>query len=172
MFGNEIFIQCVKILKIWQPKQNYSNEKDYQDDLRDFLFKELNKPRPFSFGEDNQINIKSESGRSKCDLAVGRAVGIELKFSKTGKIKISDIDRLDGQVRRHIKDYSQGVIVVLVGDINCYSEADVKDKINEIKQSINNSLGLNTYNLGLVNKSYNKPVQKQSSSGFRISSLG
>ncbi len=157
MFGDSLFNRCINLIKIWKPKQRYNEELNYRDDLRDFLFVELNKQNFFSFGQSEKINVKIESSRSLCDIAIGRAIGIELKFSKNGKIKKAEIDRLYGQIAGHKKEYSQGIILVLVGDVDDYSEAEIRDKLKELNSSFNvNSLGLNRFYLGLVNKSNKK----------------
>jgi hypothetical protein len=161
MFGDSLFNRCINLIKIWKPKQRYAEELKYRNDLRDFLFAELNKQNSFSFGQSEKINVRIETGRSLCDIAIGRAIGIELKFSKDGKMKKAEIDRLYGQIAGHKKEYSQGIIIVLVGEVNDYSEAEIRDKLKELHNSFNgNGLGLNQFDLGLVNKSDNKQNQQ------------
>ena len=165
MLGDDLFNRCVQLVSSWKPKQKYAKEDDYRDDLREFLFIELNKPNSYSFGTPEKINVKIESGRTLCDIAIGRSIGIELKMGKEGKIKKAEIDRLHGQLAGHKKDYSQGMIVVLVGDVDDYSEADVRDKMKELHAFFNNS-GFTQYGLKLINKSFNKVVQKQQPYGW------
>lgn len=158
MLGTSLFDECADLIKKWQP-QKYPTESEYKKDLRKFLFEKLNK-RDFFSGSSRNINVNEESSRSLCDLGINRIVGIELKFGKNGKISKSERDRLHGQCYGHRKEYSEGVIVVLVGDINDYSEADVKETLRGLSQLINGGFGLNQYKIGLVNKSHTK-IQKQ-----------
>lgn len=152
MFGIDLFNECLELIKNkWKPK-TYSDELGYKKDLRNFLFDELNKGDTFS--GPRHINVRDESGISRCDLAVNRDVGIELKFGKDGKIKKSEIDRLYGQVGGHRKEYSQGVIIVLVGNVDKFSEADVRAKLQDISDLINPMGSLQQYPIKLV---VNKP---------------
>jgi len=156
MFGDDLFDECVEAIENWMP-DDFANEKAYQNDLRELLFETI--------GKDNDINVKLENSRSLCDIAVGRLVGIELKYGKGGKISKSEIDRLHGQVAGHTKEYSEGVIVVLVGDVNKYSEADVKDKLRDLYNSINNRNIFDEYSMKLINKSKEKiKIQKKKES--------
>jgi len=156
MFGMNLFDECVELIKQWKPQQKYSTEEDYKKDLRDFLFKSLNRESPF-YGK-RSINVKEEVGRSLCDIAIGREVGIEIKFGKNGKIKQGEIDRLKGQVERHRIDYQGGIIVVLVGDVDDYSFEDIRENLNRLYYLINRDFGfgLNIFNLRLINKSHSK----------------
>ncbi|MFH0701069.1 MAG: hypothetical protein V2A62_01385 [Candidatus Woesearchaeota archaeon] len=170
MFGNGLFTRCIELIKVWKPQQNYLDELKYRDDLRDFLFKELNKPNPLSFGNPERINVRIESSRSLCDIAIDRSIGIELKFSETGKMKKAEIDRLYGQIAGHKKEYSQGIIVVLVGEVDDYSEAEVRERLEELHTSFNNSgLGLNQYHLDLINKSNSKQTEKPKPFEYKLS---
>ncbi len=151
MFGDNLFDECVRVIENWMPN-DFSIEKEYQNDLREFLFKTI--------GRDNNVNIKLENSRALCDIAIGRLIGIELKFGKNGKISKSEIDRLHGQVAGHIKEYSEGIIIVLVGDVNKYSEADVKDKLRDLYNLINEGNYFEDYPMKLINKSKQK-IKKQ-----------
>jgi len=161
MFGDGLFNECLKLVKEWKPKQKYILEDDYKRDLREFLFTSLNKED--MFGQKRNINVIEESGRSLCDIAVAKKVGIELKYGKDGKIRQGDIDRLKGQVERHRLDYPEGIIVVLVGDADDYSEANVRENLNRLYNLINNGYG-NQFNLTLINKSHSKKESEKKSS--------
>lgn len=167
MFGAGLFDECVELINRWKPKQKYPNEDGYKKDLREFLFKNLNR-QDYLHGSRN-INVKEEAGRSLCDLAIGRNVGVELKLGKKGKIKQTEIDRLHGQVGRHKREYSEGVIVVLVGDINNYSEAEVRETLQRLSDLIGGAdFGLQQFRLKLINKSDNKiePVKQKPQNPF------
>jgi len=151
MFGDDLFNECVGVIEDWMPN-DFSTEKEYQNDLRESLFKTI--------GRDHNVNIKLENSRALCDIAIGRLIGIELKFGKNGKISKSEIDRLHGQVAGHIKEYSEGIIIVLVGDVNKYCEVDVKDKLRDLYNLINEGNYLGEYPLKLINKSKQK-IKKQ-----------
>lgn len=132
-FSWGLFDKVVKLIKAWVPEEYYSNENKYRDDLMDYLYEHLNDKKSdmfgFSLNEDDLIPVRKEDGRSLCDIAVGNSeVGIELK-KDLNRNKQSKIDRLRGQILRHINEYKEGVIVVLVGEVDKYAEAEIKDII-------------------------------------------
>ena len=74
-----------------------------------------------------------ESGRNLCDIAVNRAVGIELKHNLDTKAKV---DRLIGQVHLYMQDYSEGVLIVLTGETRENTYADLEDRVKLINSVI------------------------------------
>ena len=104
----ELFEECVEIVDIWKPKKEYPKEELYRDDLIDFLFDKLN--------EEEHVKVVKEAGRGLCDIAVGnKRVGIELKRNLKNK---SEMNRLQGQVDDYEDEYEEGIIIVLVGEID------------------------------------------------------
>ncbi|MFH1365417.1 MAG: hypothetical protein ABIH28_02445, partial [archaeon] len=59
---------------------------------------------------------------------------------------------LYGQVVGHIKEYPEGIIVILVGDVNEYTKADVEEKLYPLYELMKGE----DYPLKLKNKSYSK----------------
>ena len=124
-----LFDEVYTIVSSWVPKETYSKEGDYRDELTSYLRKHLNESSGgFMVGPQRKHTIKTEHGRSLADIAIDRQVGIEIKRNLKKK---ADIDRLKGQVSRFKKDYRMGVIVVLVGKI--YEEA--VDEVREMESS-------------------------------------
>ena len=168
MLGQSLFDECLELIRKWKPKK-YSSEKEYENELRSFLIDELNQKPNFYTGTSRNINVKSQSGKSLCDLNVGNLIGIELKLGKKGKISQGEKDRLDGQCRRHTKEYPQGIIIVLVGDIDKYTFADIRETIASLDKLINHGgIQLYPYPLGLVNKSFNKNLNFKKQDNFEF----
>lgn len=166
MLGNQLFDECVNLIRGWTPKQKYPKETDYRDDLMDFLYDGINNSNSLMTGNRN-IRIKPEAGRGLCDIAVGdRKVGIELKRELKSK---SQMNRLQGQIDDYLDDYDEGVIIVLVGNVNKYVENELRHKLTKKWDKINN-LGINQFRMKLINKSHtNENVSpKKQDSGFNL----
>ncbi|NMB66707.1 hypothetical protein GYA25_01450 [Candidatus Woesearchaeota archaeon] len=156
MFGNGLFDECIELISRWQPKQKYPNELKYRDDLMNFLHEKLNNSHDM-FSGNRQVLVKKEDGRGLCDIAVGnRKVGIELKKDLKSK---TQINRLQGQIEDYEDDYSEGVIVVLVGNTDVYVENDLRHKLTK-KLNKSGMMGLNQFRIKLINKCDNKISQK------------
>ncbi len=109
LFDNGLFDEAHSLIKSWKPTK-HSREIQYRDDLFAYLTRELRSDNSI-FGR-GQVHILKEAGRSLADIAINRAVGIELKLNLKSK---SEVDRLRGQVEGHAKEYGEGVIIVLCG---------------------------------------------------------
>ncbi len=147
MFGG-LFDETVDLIKRWKPKKRYKKEIEYRDDLMKFLFENLNKSRSGFFGATEEVIVKKEANRSFADIAVGDyQIGIELKKDLKRK---SDVDRLFGQMDHYIKEYKEGIIVVLVGDVNDMLVPEIKRRLKEKVESLTGF-----YRLGwdVINKS-------------------
>ena len=107
--GDEVFEAVYNTIKEWQPKQKYSSEGEYREDLFQFLSSIAKKYPP-----------QKESGRHLADIGIGDRVGIELKKDLHSK---AEADRLIGQLTSFLKDYKYGVIVVRCGkmDLNTWN---------------------------------------------------
>lgn len=130
MFGfDALFDDSIRAIRSWKPTQKYNNEGKYQNELIDFLRKELNNRQdPFSLGQKKRITISSEAGRGLCDIGINRQIGIELKKDLKKK---AQIDRLAGQIMEFKKDY-QDLIIVLVGDTDKDKLDLLKDKMSDL----------------------------------------
>jgi len=157
MLGMGLFDEVVKIINQWRPQKKYPNETKYRDDLMNFIHDRLNDPRKNMFFGRRNVLVRKEDSRSLCDIAVERSVGIELKFGKNGKISKKEIDRLHGQIGGYRKEYSEGIIVVLVGEVDKFSEAEVRKKLEDLYDLINRAnFGLQQFRIKLINKSDSK----------------
>ncbi|MBA2861884.1 hypothetical protein [Methanococcus maripaludis] len=146
-------------VKVWKPKF-YPNEKGYQDDLFHHLRTNLNNN---SFFGSSNYSVRMESGRNLCDIAVERAVGIELKHNLDKKAKV---DRLLGQVSRYMQDYSEGVLIVLTGETSTKTLEDLKYELRSINTG--DSMGFSQKNIKIIEKktpklrtTSNKPKAKE-----------
>lgn len=162
MFRNSLlsglFDECVGLVRKWQPSQKYSNESKYRDDLMDFLHERLNKSDTLLF-VNRDVRIKKEDGRGLCDIGIGNSqVGIELKKDLKSK---SQINRLQGQIEDYEEYYGEGVIVVLVGNVDKYVENDLRHKLKK-KSDKSAVFELRKFRIKLINKSDSK-IKKQKS---------
>lgn len=128
VFGN-IFDKVYSIIKGWKLQKEYTNEDGYRGELIQFLRNEFDKPD--WMGTSRQHSIQKESGRHLADIGIDRRVGVELKFNLKGK---AQADRLVGQVTGFLKDYHEGVIVVLCGKTDA-------DKVHYLRDSLRENLG-------------------------------
>jgi len=154
MFGESLFDICISAINSWKPVRHL-DESGYKKDLRLFLFKKLNKPKTNAFGR-NEINVSEEGSKSLCDIAVNRSLGIELKFGKDGKIKKQKINTSKNQELEYRKEYSQGIIVVLVGDVDNHSVTEVESQLNDLSNLINIHIAPSRYLISCINKSHKK----------------
>lgn len=153
-----LFDECITLINEWKPKQKYPNELKYRDDLMSFLYEKFNNSNNFFSGNRNVL-VKKEDGRGLCDIAIGnRLVGIELKKDLKSK---TQINRLQGQIEDYEDDYSEGVIVVLVGNTDVYVENDLRHKLTK-KLDKYGIMGLNQFRIKLINKCDNLIKQKNS----------
>ncbi|MFH1101652.1 MAG: hypothetical protein V1726_06430 [Methanobacteriota archaeon] len=131
------FDDAISIIKAWQPKQRYPNEPQYRDDLLEFLRNKFDRIAESSFGIRTRLSIKKEDGRGLCDIAIGNAVGIEMKKDLKGK---SEVDRLTGQIVSYKKQYGD-LIIVLIGKTDGDALENLKEQISSIFRDT--SFGMN-----------------------------
>jgi len=156
MFGNNLFDECVAIIKAWKLKQQYPDEKYYKKELLNLLQEKLNEQTSSMFSQKQHFNIRDESGRSLCDIGINRKVGIELKKGKNGKIPKTEINRLQGQIEDYELDYPEGVIVVLVGECDKFTESEIRTRLQR-KLDKENNIGIGIgqqFRIKLINKSH------------------
>lgn len=130
MFGST-FNDVVTCINRWKPKEKYSTENQYRNDLIEVLRLELNEKQSPLGLQQQRISITKDDGRGLCDIGVAKKVGIELKKDLNSK---SQIDRLAGQVMDYKEDY-EDIIIVLVGDTNKDAYELLKDKIAQLSKS-------------------------------------
>jgi hypothetical protein len=138
MFGS-LFGDAVNLIEKWRPKQKYSNENRYRDDLANFLRKEFKERQDsFLFGSGERVSIKKEAGRGLCDIAINEQIGIELKKDLSKK---KQVDRLMGQLIDYKKAY-EDIIIVLVGKTNKDALELLRDKVSELNKESGIGFGL------------------------------
>ena len=112
-----MFNDVLRTIENWSPKDHYTTETKYRDDLLLFLRQKLNQHEstifssPIWSSNNNQHLVKKEAGRSLADIGIDNKIGIELKRDLKRK---SQINRLVGQVVDYLDGYSH-VIIVLCG---------------------------------------------------------
>jgi len=118
----EIFNEVSLNIQKWQPQKEYSDEDGYIDDLIGFLRNVLNKPKPDSIPRREiqhliqpQHFVKKGSRRLSAGLNIAEKVGVEVKRNLEGKV---EADGLIGQVEGFLREYPEGVIIVLCGKID------------------------------------------------------
>lgn len=133
MFGR-LYDDVYNLIKEWKPARTYSKESGYRDDLLGYLRKELN--RPSTFGFTREVAVRKEASRSLADIAVDRAIGIEVKKDLRG---MGEVDRTASQVRRHSKEYTS-VLIVLVGNTREDMIVELRDHLRGISRETGNLL--------------------------------
>jgi hypothetical protein len=114
----EIFNEVSLDIQRWQPQKEYLDEGGYSDDLIGFLRNVLNKPKPDLISREIQHLIqpqhfvKKDSRRHSAGVNIAEKVGVEVKRNLEGKV---EADRLIGQVDGFLREYPEGVIIVLCG---------------------------------------------------------
>jgi|GEM_PF-4832264 len=88
-------INIARLIQSWIPSLRRNQEEAYKSDLRHYLAKYFNK-------------VVEEQGDSQVDIVVDDFIPIETKKSPNK----SEYDRLDGQIIRHLKNYSCLIVVI------------------------------------------------------------
>jgi len=113
MLGDGLCRDVVQYVEEWIPEKSYRKEHGFQNDLQEFLDKQLNESTGMGLGLGNgsgEVPVRREYGQVNADVAVGDDVGIELKRDVTNSNK----HRLSGQITDYQKEFSC-VIVVACG---------------------------------------------------------
>ena len=112
-YANDPEKVVAELVEKWSPK-DFKLESDLEKSLHTFLKKEL----PWV-----KTTRQYGAGRTKCDLAVGKEVMIELKsgFKSTQKLQ-----RLIGQLELYKKEWEKPILVVLAGE----TEEDLLHDLN------------------------------------------
>jgi len=103
----ELYDRVIREIQNWVPSQEYDHESKFQNELLDVLDERLNDGEIGPFGQNRDIPIYRERGRSNADLSVADVVGIEMKRNLTnGQAK-----KLRGQIEAYLDNYNFVVIV-------------------------------------------------------------
>jgi len=115
----EIFNEVSLNIQRWQPQKEYLDEDGYSDDLIGFLRNVLNKPEPDLIPSREiqhliqpQHFVKKGSRKHSAGVNIAKKVGVEVKRNLEGKV---EADGLIKQVDGFLREYPEGVIIVLCG---------------------------------------------------------
>ena len=130
LFGSDegltLFNYIIGLIKNeWHPDWSMKEERQYRDDLMEFLRKHLDKTH----------TVKPEESRALADIGIDRRIGIELKLNLN---KGTDVDRLIGQLQRYLKDYDY-ILVVLLGKTDRGIESEIIQRVGELERSLGQS---------------------------------
>lgn len=132
MFQNQqLFEDVIQEVNQWIPSKAYDHERKFQDELQDYLDEKLNSGGGDPLmGQQKDIPVSKEHGKSKADIAVDDTVGIEMKRNLSN----SQNKKLRGQIEEYLENYDF-VIVLACG---------VKDKDGwrKLKNKYQNNGGL------------------------------
>lgn len=120
------FDEVVRAVEKWIPKKDYRKERGFQEDLRDFLREELNRPMGLfgDFTGSREHLVKLEGGRAKArvDITVDWYIGIELKRHLDNK----HLKDLRGELGYFKEGGYTGIIIVACGVANPEAWDEVK----------------------------------------------
>lgn len=97
---NNVYSEILK----WSPALRRSSEEAYKSELSLFL-------KQVKALQKKGLDIREEKGDSRCDIAIGTQIGIEIKKSPS----LSEYDRCFGQIARHLKCYE--FVIVTIFDV-------------------------------------------------------
>ena len=157
--GQQLFDDVIQEVNNWIPSEEYGHESKFQNELKDFLDEKLNSGGGGLMGQQKDIPIHRERGRSKADIAVDDTVGVEMKRDlSNGQIK-----KLRGQIEDYLDNYNY-VIVCACG---------IKDKSGwrELKNKYQGKRGFDSGQVEFIWKKKENYGNKQTGNN-RENSLG
>ncbi|MBX0293632.1 hypothetical protein [Haloarcula nitratireducens] len=109
----QTFGQVVDSMKAWIPQEAYDHERKFQSELQDYLDTQLNEnqgnggmPALGGMGQQRDLPVSTERGKSRADVVVDDVVGIELKRDLTN----SQRKKLDGQIKDYLREYPYVIV--------------------------------------------------------------
>lgn len=113
MGGNQqTFDLVVDLVSAWIPEKEYGHERKFQDELQDYLDYQLNERQQsggisaVGGGQQRNLPISTERGKSRADVVVDDVVGIELKRDLSN----SQRKKLEGQINDYLREYPYVVV--------------------------------------------------------------
>jgi hypothetical protein len=97
----KLFKQVCDVLSQWDPAMRRSSEEAYKSELSNYL-------KQSGSVQIKKETIREEKGDSRCDIAIGENIGIEVKKSPS----LAEYDRCFGQIARHLKSYQRVAVVI------------------------------------------------------------
>jgi hypothetical protein len=79
----------------------------------------------------HQHFVKKESGRHSAGVNIAEKVGVEVKRNLEGKV---EADRIIGQVDGFLREYPEGVIIVLCGKIDIEQLEYLRNSLSKYSQ--------------------------------------
>lgn len=154
----KIFELVKDLIHNWEPMEKYRGEENYIDDLREYLYVELNSYKG-GFSKKT-IEVKKTSDAPSCDILIDNKVGVDLKLTRKGEIEAGKLGRIFDEILKNRENHSKGVIFVLVGKVNPGVKGRVERRIKKITEMTKIRSPLrqfirNDYKVELVNKGYN-----------------
>lgn len=98
------FQEVVDLVRDWIPSKAHGHERKFQKELQDFLDERLNASNGDGLGMGRQGDdvVSREHGKSKADIAVNDAIGIEMKRDLSN----SQTKTLRGQIESYLDNYN------------------------------------------------------------------
>jgi hypothetical protein len=118
-----LYDRVLKEIQDWVPSQAYDHESKFQKELQDVLDARLNDSGGGQMGQNKEIPVHRERGRSNADLAVDDVVGVEMKRNLTN----SQAKKLRGQIEAYLDSYNF-VIIVACGIQDTSNWREMKNK--------------------------------------------
>lgn len=103
--GQQLFRDALQEVKNWIPSKAYGHERDFQDELQDYLDERLNTGGGM-MGQQQDVPVEKEHGKSKADLAIDDTVGIEMKRDLSN----SQNKKLRGQIESYLDNYNYVIV--------------------------------------------------------------
>lgn len=104
--GQQLFDDVIQEVNNWIPSEEYGHESKFQNELKNFLDEKMNSGGDSLMGQEKDVPIHRERGRSKADIAVDDTVGIEMKR----ELSNSQIKKLRGQIEDYLDNYNYVIV--------------------------------------------------------------
>lgn len=110
----QTFNTVVDLVDAWIPKEAYGHEREFQSELQEYLDYQLNEAQDGGggigglggMGQQRDLPVSTERGKSRADVVVDDVVGIELKRDLTN----SQRKKLDGQIKDYLREYPYVIV--------------------------------------------------------------
>lgn len=105
---SQTFDLVIDLVDAWIPEKKYGHERKFQSDLQTYLDSQLNGSEGGrgigglgGMGEQRDLPVSTERGKSTADVVVDDVVGIELKRDLSN----SQTKKLRGQIETYLQEY-------------------------------------------------------------------
>lgn len=108
----QTFDHVIDLVRAWIPEKEYGHERKFQSELQDYLDHQLNERQQsggigaVGGGQQRDLPISTERGKSRADVVVDDVVGIELKRDLTN----SQRKKLEGQIKDYLREYPYVIV--------------------------------------------------------------